>query len=115
MTDELLQQARAEGERTKALEASKMKTPAAKIQVKKTELVRPKRELFCKENLQEIEESLLGPDEPEPSTVDETVEDARLAEGIGATTARNESATAESANFDESFLEEENAESFMEE
>ena len=110
-----MQEAKAAGERTKALEASKLKTSAAKLQVKKTELARPKRELFCKENLQDIEDTLLGSDEPEPSTVDDTVEEGRLAEGARAVAAQNEATTAESANFDESLLEEENAESFMEE
>ena len=64
LTDELMQQARAVGERTKALEASKMKTTAAKTPAKKPDQQRTKRELFCRENLQEIEESLLGSEEP---------------------------------------------------
>lgn len=103
-----MQEARAVGERTKALEMSKAKAAAAKVPVKKAEQRRTKRELFCEENLQEIEDSLLGQDEPFPAD-ENTVEDGRTAAAPGAVDEVG------SAVLDDAVLEDENAESFMEE
>ena len=64
LTAELVQEARAAGERTKALEAEKKKVLSLKTPTGSQVDRRTKRELFCDENLQELEESLLSSEEP---------------------------------------------------
>ena len=104
----MLAEARAVGERTKALESAKKTASVLKTSVlKKQEKQTPRRELFCQENLQEIEDSLLSPEE------------GSTAEGVReASTIEDFRASAADAKADEAlneFLEEDAAEQQMEE
>lgn len=101
-----MQQARAVGERTKALEAAKISKSATKVAVKKAEQCRTKRELFCNESLQDLEDTLLGPEEASTAEAS-TAEDGRIAAG------KAEDREAEA--LEEAILAEDNAETFMEE
>ena len=106
LTNELLQEARSVGERTKALEAAKTSKSATKLEVKKTEQCKTKRELFCNENLQDIEDTLLDAEEVSTAEVS-TAEDGRIAAG------RAEDHEADA--LEDAILADENADNFMEE
>ena len=71
-----MKEARAAGQRTKALDGAKTSASKANAVIKpKVDVQKTNRELFCRENLDEIEDTLLEADEPS------TEEAARLEEG----------------------------------
>ena len=102
LTQDILQEARAAGQRTKALDAARPATAGVKeIIKKKHEQHKIKRELFCQENLQEIEDNLLSSEEPSTAEGNRS-EEASVAD-------------ASNAIIEDGLLDEESAENFMEE